>query len=138
MTTVAARGEAAPAPRTWLDRLVAAVPLLSVFFWLSILYAWEAHNHASPWLDVESSLPYEGRVVVRNKQARRVSVRLHSWIPWRELRCEVDGADRTPGRIGQYAVFDDLSPDSVISSAVFPIPRKITRVSEAAWFAVRS
>jgi hypothetical protein len=47
---VAAREEAAPTPRTWLDRLISAVPLLSVFFWLCILYVWEAHNHPTPWL----------------------------------------------------------------------------------------
>ena len=88
-------------------------------------------NHASPWLDVESSLPYEGRVMVRNKQARRVSVRMHSWIPWHELKCEVDGADRDPGRVGQYAVFDDLRPDSVITLR-FPVPEQ---TAEYTWMA---
>src|SRR5207249_6487408 len=36
--------------RSWLDRIVAAVPLLSVFLWLCMLYAWEVRNHPSPWL----------------------------------------------------------------------------------------
>ena len=50
MTTEAAAPEgAAVAERTWLDRLVAVVPLLSVFVWLCLVYAWEARGHVTPW-----------------------------------------------------------------------------------------
>ena len=45
-TTVAV---AAPA-RTLLDRLVAALPLLTVFFWLCLVYAVESWGHLTPWL----------------------------------------------------------------------------------------
>jgi hypothetical protein len=73
VTTVAAGEQAAPAPRTtWLDRLVAAVPLLSVFFWLCILYAWEAHNHASPWLfSDELELAQLSRAIAETGHAAR-------------------------------------------------------------------
>jgi hypothetical protein len=40
----------APAERALADRLIAAVPLLSVFLWLAIAYAIEAWTHATPWL----------------------------------------------------------------------------------------
>jgi hypothetical protein len=40
----------APAVRTFADRLLAAVPLLSIFLWLCIVYAVEAWAHATPWL----------------------------------------------------------------------------------------
>jgi len=40
----------APAERTLADRLMAAVPLLSIFLWLAIVYAVEAWTHATPWL----------------------------------------------------------------------------------------
>jgi hypothetical protein len=46
MTTVAV---AAPA-RTRLDRLVAALPVLTVFVWLSLVYAIESWGHLTPWL----------------------------------------------------------------------------------------
>ena len=36
--------------RTLTDRLLAAVPLLSIFLWLCIVYAVEAWAHATPWL----------------------------------------------------------------------------------------
>jgi hypothetical protein len=40
----------APVERTFADRLLAAVPLLSIFLWLSIVYAVEAWAHSTPWL----------------------------------------------------------------------------------------
>ena len=39
-----------PAERTMADRLLAAVPLASVFLWLCIVYAVEAWAHGTPWL----------------------------------------------------------------------------------------
>src|SRR6266536_2741428 len=48
MTVATARP--APAERTFADRLLAAVPLLSIFLWLCIIYAVEAWAHATPWL----------------------------------------------------------------------------------------
>ena len=38
------------AERTLADRILAAVPILSVFLWLCIVYAVEAWAHATPWL----------------------------------------------------------------------------------------
>jgi hypothetical protein len=38
------------AERTLADRLLAAVPLLSIFLWLSIVYAIQAWAHGTPWL----------------------------------------------------------------------------------------
>jgi hypothetical protein len=35
---------------TWLDRVYAAVPVTTVFFWLCVLYAWESWSHKMPWL----------------------------------------------------------------------------------------
>ena len=32
------------------DRFLAAVPLLSVFVWLCLVYAWQAWKHGSPWV----------------------------------------------------------------------------------------
>ena len=36
--------------RTLVDRLLAAVPLASVYLWLCIVYAFEAWRHVTPWL----------------------------------------------------------------------------------------
>src|SRR5712691_2022999 len=48
MTVVTARP--APADRTLADRLLAAVPLLSIFLWLAIVYMIQAWAHKTPWL----------------------------------------------------------------------------------------
>ena len=48
MTVVTARS--APAEQTLADRLLAAVPLASVFLWLSIIYVIQAWAHKTPWL----------------------------------------------------------------------------------------
>lgn len=43
---------AAPAAigRAWADRVLVALPLAIVFFWLCFLYAWESWGHVTPWL----------------------------------------------------------------------------------------
>ena len=48
MTVATARP--APAERTLADRLLASVPLASIFLWLCIVYAVEAWSHGTPWL----------------------------------------------------------------------------------------
>jgi hypothetical protein len=48
MTVVTARS--APADRTLADRLLAAVPLISIFLWLCVVYAIESWAHGTPWL----------------------------------------------------------------------------------------
>ena len=46
MTAVSA--QSAPTERTFVDRLLAATPLLSIFLWLCIVYAVEAWAHSTP------------------------------------------------------------------------------------------
>ena len=43
-------------------------------------------NRAGRLVDVDSYLPYEGKVIIRNKAARRVAVRVPSWVDKRVLR----------------------------------------------------
>ena len=50
MSLAAPRASAAGNERTLADRFLAAFPLLAVFFWLCVVYAWEAWRHGSPWL----------------------------------------------------------------------------------------
>jgi hypothetical protein len=46
-----ATARAAAVPRPWVDKLLAAVPLLSIYLWLCVLYGWEASGHVTPWLN---------------------------------------------------------------------------------------
>ena len=46
-----ASARAAAVPRPWVDRLLAAVPILSIYLWLCVLYGWEASGHVTIWLN---------------------------------------------------------------------------------------
>ena len=48
MAVVTAR--TAPAEQTLVDRFLAAVPLLSIFLWLAIVFVIQAWAHKTPWL----------------------------------------------------------------------------------------
>ena len=52
MSVASARGRAPS--RAWSfarsERLLAAVPVLTVFFWLALIYTWESWGHVTPWL----------------------------------------------------------------------------------------
>ena len=50
MSLAAPRASAAERERTLADRFLAAFPLLAIFFWLCVVYAWQAWRHGSPWL----------------------------------------------------------------------------------------
>ena len=99
-----------------------------------LYYAWEAItrcvgeegqvnlllNRAAPWLDVESHLPYEGKVVIRNKTCRRIAVRIPAWVNRRQLRVLANGADRHLSIVGSYAMVDGVKPGDVIELR-FPV-----------------
>lgn len=65
-------------------------------------------NRASPWLDVDSYLPYEGKVVVRNKKARTVAVRLPGWAERNAVECRIGDRRVHPSPVTNYLVFDGL------------------------------
>ncbi len=71
-------------------------------------------NRAAPWLDIESHLPYEGKVVIRNKTARRINLRIPAWVNAREIRCSVNGHPRSPLFAACRAVFTDLKPRDTV------------------------
>jgi hypothetical protein len=48
-------------------------------------------NHDGRLVDVDSCLPYEGKLVIRNKAARRVAVRVPSWVRMAST-CEFRGS----------------------------------------------
>ena len=50
MDAVATTRAAGARERTLTDSFLAVVPLLSIFFWLGVLYTWEAWRHGTPWL----------------------------------------------------------------------------------------
>jgi hypothetical protein len=116
-----------------------------------LYYAWEAIvrggggsaqvnlllNRASPWVDVDSYLPYEGKAVIRVKSARRVAVRIPGWVRRAQLRASVSLSPSAAGRavsgawVGSYLVFADLRPGDRIE-VQFPVPESTARYTVAA------
>jgi DUF1680 family protein len=77
-------------------------------------------NRASRLLDVESHLPFDGKVVIRNKAARRIRVRIPFWVNRRELRAKVSSRPVALDWIGRYLIFDDLRPGDLLALQ-FPV-----------------
>lgn len=67
-------------------------------------------NRAGKLVEVESWLPYEGRVRVRNKSATRVAIRIPAWVDRRELRIQVGGNESEPDWIGNRVFLQGLTP----------------------------
>ena len=78
-------------------------------------------NRAAALLDVDSWLPYEGRVVVHNKGARRIAVRIPRWVDRRSLRADVQGRPVPLNWVGSFLVFDGLKPGNAVDLR-FPVP----------------
>ena len=72
-------------------------------------------NRASPWLDVDSYLPYEGKVVLKIKACRRTHVRVPMWVNKKAVRYSVNSAEIPAVWLGNYLVVDGLAPGDRIS-----------------------
>jgi hypothetical protein len=59
-------------------------------------------------------------VVIHNKTARRVAVRIPWWVMRRELRAAGTGIPHALSSVGNYMVFDDLRPGDNITLE-FPV-----------------
>ncbi len=77
-------------------------------------------NRASPWLDIDSYLPYEGKVVIRNKSAERIAVRLPLWVDETKVACHVGEESARPIRLGRYLLFEGTAPGQVLT-VEFPV-----------------
>lgn len=80
-------------------------------------------NRFSPWLDLFSYLPYEGKVVIQNKKSRNIQVRIPGWVGLNRLRCTMDGAPVEPAWCGRYACFLDL-PLNARLTIEFPVAKE--------------
>lgn len=81
-------------------------------------------NRASSWMDIDSYLPYEGKVELHNKQARMALVRIPNWVEIREVKSFVNNAPARPASSGRYLVFDGLQQGTTIRLE-FPNPEGI-------------
>ncbi len=77
-------------------------------------------NRAGKMLDIESWLPYEGKVILRNKAARRLAVRIPYWVRHEGLEVRVNGTAAGPDWIGNRILLESLEPGDTVSLE-FPV-----------------
>ena len=82
-------------------------------------------NRASPWLDVDSYLPVEGKVVLRIKDAPRVAVRMPEWCYPAEVQVSVGGQARRALVEGRFVRVGWLKPGDH-ATLTFPVPERVT------------
>jgi DUF1680 family protein len=80
-------------------------------------------NRSSPWLDVDSYLPYEGKVALKIKQAKHVAVRVPEWTDQTRVTCDVNGVGQEIFWSGNYVEFKELTPGDTVT-VEFPITEK--------------
>lgn len=77
-------------------------------------------NRASPWADVDSYLPYEGRVDVKMKVTCDLKVRIPEWVKPDEVVGLVNGEARQLAFQGRYALMRSVEPGDLVT-ITFPI-----------------
>jgi hypothetical protein len=77
-------------------------------------------NRASPWLDIDSYLPYEGKVVIHNKTASKLAVRIPTWANKAKVQVKLGAAVVIPAWLNNYLLLDSIHPNDTISIA-FPM-----------------
>ena len=80
-------------------------------------------NRASPWLDVDSYLPYEGKVVLRNKTAREIWARLPIWVESTKVSCRVGDKTVRPDWVGRYIRFEQVESNQAVTIE-FPVAER--------------
>ena len=101
---------------------------------MGLFYAWDATlryeegvvrvnlllNRASPWMDIDSHVPYEGKVVLRNKAAREAFVRIPVGVDRRSVHCSIGQAEIPKLWFGNYLRVVGLRPNDVVT-LTFPL-----------------
>ena len=74
---------------------------------------------------MDSYLPHEGKVVVHNKGARRIALRIPHWVSRRDLRAEASGRPMCSEWVGNHIVFEGIDPAQELI-VTFPVKRGST------------
>ena len=80
-------------------------------------------NRASPWVDVDSHIPFTGQVDVKVKQPVDLSIRIPEWVSPSQTRVQVNGRDRVLEWSGRYAEVGSVVEDDTVVMT-FPIEER--------------
>jgi hypothetical protein len=77
-------------------------------------------NRASPWMDIDSYVPYQGKVVLKNKTAKTAAIRIPYWVDRQQLSVTVNGEALSQQYLANYLQIQNLKAgDEVVLS--FPL-----------------
>jgi hypothetical protein len=109
---------------------------------MGIYYAWEGTlrydeqtdtarinlllNRSSSWMDIDSYLPYEGKVVLKNKKAKNVFIRIPLWTDKTSVKCSKGDLEISPEWFGNYLIIKDIKNNDILT-LTFPIEERIER-----------
>ena len=63
-------------------------------------------NRQSPALDIDSYLPYEGKVVIHNRKAKNLNVRIPAWVDKKLVKVKI-GSREVPNRwLSRYLLLE--------------------------------
>ena len=72
-------------------------------------------NRASPWLDVDSYLPCEGKVVLKVKDADKVAIRIPEWTDREQVACKVNDKEKEFAWSGNYVEMNGLKAGDTVT-----------------------
>ena len=81
-------------------------------------------NRVSPFLDIASYLPLEGKVDLKIKNAPTVMVRIPAWCDPTQLQISVSGMTRRRVNVGRSLYIDQLSPGDLVE-ITFPMTEEV-------------
>lgn len=83
-------------------------------------------NRASPWMDIHSYLPYEGKVVLKNKTAKNLTLRIPQWVDKQKVEVQIGGKILEPLWANQYLLLSELKPTDIVT-VTFPMAERTAR-----------
>jgi len=87
-------------------------------------------NRASPWMDIDSYLPYEGKVVLHNKLAKTVMVRIPAWVDQHAVAVRLNGRPAHTSVAGRYLIVSGLAPNDTVT-LTFPLHTEVDKYTIA-------
>ena len=84
-------------------------------------------NRASKWADIDSHIPYQGRVDVKIKKACKLSIRIPEWVEPFQCKATIGDQPRSLVFKGRYAQVGSVKPGDVVSLN-FPISEKCYKI----------
>jgi hypothetical protein len=85
-------------------------------------------NRASPWADVNSYVPYEGRADLVMKATCAVEIRIPEWVKPNEVSCFVNGMPRELTFQGRYAQVGNVESGNLVT-ITFPISERAVKTT---------